>query len=122
MTSPPNDFFHGKSKTYSERARSVTGSGPASTAIQAHTLVLDDSEQTTATESLRVGLAFDLQDVQWQENDLTDTDQTTSSGVHDGLAGLLSKGIVEFGAVVFGEVVTGERLATVLVYSLKDLE
>lgn len=44
-----------------------------------------------------------------------------SSCVHDGLAGTLSEGIVEIGTVVLSEVVTGERLTTVLVDTLKNL-
>lgn len=41
--------------------------------------------------------------------------------MHDGLAGTLSEGIVEIGTVVLSEVVTGERLTTVLVDTLKNL-
>lgn len=45
----------------------------------------------------------------------------SSSGVHDGLAGLLAKGILEVGAIVLGQEITSNGLTTVLVDSLEDL-
>lgn len=64
--------------TYSERSGSVTGGSPASTTVETHTLIGDDLEQTTATESLGVSLTLDLEDVQGQKDNLSDTDQTIS--------------------------------------------
>lgn len=64
--------------TYSERSGSVTGGSPTSTTVETHTLIGDDLEQTTATESLGVSLTLDLEDVQGQKDDLSDTDQTIS--------------------------------------------
>lgn len=65
-----------RERTYSERSGGVTGGSPASTAIETHTLIGDDLEEATATEGLGVGLTLDLQDVQREEDDLTDTNQT----------------------------------------------
>lgn len=44
-----------------------------------------------------------------------------SSGVHDGLASLLAKGVLEVFAIMLAEPVTGHGLTAVLVYTLKDL-
>jgi hypothetical protein len=41
--------------------------------------------------------------------------------VHNGLAGLLAKSILEVGAIVLGQEITSDRLTTVLVDSLEDL-
>lgn len=64
-------------KTYRERTGSVPGSRPASTSVQAHTLIGDDLEQATATEGLGVRLTLDLQDIQREENNFSDTDDTS---------------------------------------------
>lgn len=48
---------------YSEGSRGVTGSSPTGTTVQAHALILDDLEQTTAAEGLGVSLTLNLQDV-----------------------------------------------------------
>lgn len=83
---PPKSYMHcqqgfsqlgfgGVRNTYSEGTRSVTGSSPTCTTVKTHTLIRDDLDETAAAEGLGVGLTFDLQDVQGQENDLTDTDQ-----------------------------------------------
>ena len=45
----------------------------------------------------------------------------SSSGVHNGLASLLAKGILEVGTIVLGQEITGDGLTTVLVDSLEDL-
>lgn len=57
-------------------AGSVAGGGPAPAAVEAETLVGNDLEDTAAAEGLGVGLALDLEDVQRQEDNLTNTDQT----------------------------------------------
>jgi hypothetical protein len=44
-----------------------------------------------------------------------------SSGVQNGLAVTLAKGVVKGGGVVLGQVVTHDRLTTILVYTLQDL-
>jgi hypothetical protein len=62
--------------TYSERSRGITGSSPASAAVKSHTLVGNNLEEATAAESLGVRLTLDLQDIQGEENDFTNTDQT----------------------------------------------
>jgi hypothetical protein len=62
--------------TYSERTGSVTGGGPAPTTVQTETLIGNNLEDTTATESLRVCLTLDLEDIERQENNLTNTNQT----------------------------------------------
>lgn len=66
-------------------------------------------------------MTLDLEHIQGQQDDLADTDQTTSSGVHDGLSGLLAEYVLELGAVVLAEEVPGNGLATVLVYPLQNL-
>ena len=107
--------------TYRERTRRVTGCCPAPATVQTEALVGDDPEQTASTESLGVGLALDLENVERQQDDLTDTNQGTGGGVHDGLAVALAECLVEGVAVVPGEVVASERLSTVLVDALEDL-
>jgi hypothetical protein len=64
--------------TYSEGTGGVTGSSPSGTTVQTHALILNDLEQTTATEGLGVGLALNLQDVQRKEDDLSNADQTSA--------------------------------------------
>lgn len=66
----------GRTTEQGEGTGGVAGGGPSPAAVQAETLVGDDLEDTTAAEGLGVGLTLDLEDVQGQENDLTDTDQT----------------------------------------------
>jgi hypothetical protein len=41
--------------------------------------------------------------------------------VHDGLAGLLAKGVLEVGTIVLGQEITSDGLTAVLVDSLEDL-
>lgn len=123
---------------YSERARSVASGGPAGTPVQAHSLILDDLEKTTATESLRVCLSLDLKNVKRKKDDLSDTNQTkilvscelplrpstlvpSSSGVHDGLAGSPTESIVEIRAPSLGQKVASERLSSVFINPLQDL-
>ena len=127
--------------TYSKRTRGVTSGSPASTAVEPHALVGNNLEETTSTEGLRVCLSLDLQDIKRKKDNFTNTNQTSfrprqqacvrqaiiqiflpsSSGVHDGLSGSLSKGIVKCGAVVLSQVVTRKRLATIFVDSLHNL-
>lgn len=105
------DVFLDKGGTTEERkgARGVTGSRPASTTVQtslvevlahhhsmspsrdlpvqAHAFILDDGEETTATESFRVGLALNLQDVERQKSNFTNSDQadlgnTSKQNIH----------------------------------------
>lgn len=49
--------------------------------VETHALVLDNGQETTATEGLRVGLTLDLQNIERQKSNLTDTDQTMSTAV-----------------------------------------
>lgn len=67
-----------RKKAYRERTRGVAGSGPAPATVESKALILDDGEDAAAPESLRVCLALDLEDVQGEQDDLTDTDQTGS--------------------------------------------
>ena len=62
-------------KTYGKGPWSVTRSCPAGTAIETHSLVGNNLEQTTTTERLRVCLTLNLQDVKRKQNNLSDTDQ-----------------------------------------------
>lgn len=66
-------------------------------------------------------MSLDLENIQWQEDNLTDTDYGTGSRVHDGLAVALAECAVEAVTVVVGEVVAYEGLSAELVYSLEDL-
>lgn len=83
---PPNSYHRDVSvlyltwrsgSSYSEGSRSISGSCPSPATVQAEALIGDDLEDTTAAESLGVGLSLDLQDVERQENNLTNADQTT---------------------------------------------
>jgi hypothetical protein len=74
-------------KTYSKRARSITGSSPAPTTVQTETLIGNDLEDTTATEGLGVCLTLDLEDIEGQKNDLANTDQTMGALVFEALKG-----------------------------------
>lgn len=109
-------------RTYSKRTGCVTGGSPAPSAVQTEALVGNDPEQSTSPERLRVGLTLDLEDVERQQDNLTNTDQRTSTRVHDGLAVALAECLVEEFAVVPREVVAGEGLSTVLVDALEDLQ
>lgn len=62
--------------THSERTGSVTGGSPAPTSVETEALVGNDSEETATTESLRVCLTLDLENVEGENDDLTNTDQT----------------------------------------------
>jgi hypothetical protein len=66
-------------------------------------------------------LSLDLENVQGQKNNLTNTDYGTCGRVHDGLAIALAECAVEAVAVVVCEVVAYEGLSTELVHSLKYL-
>lgn len=66
-------------------------------------------------------MSLDLEYVQWQENDLTNTDNGTCSCVHDGLAVALAECAVEAVTVVVREVVPYKGLSAKLVYSLEHL-
>jgi hypothetical protein len=105
----------------SERTRSVTGGSPAPTSVETEALVGNDPHDTTATERLGVCLPLDLENVEREQDNLTNANKRTSGGVHDGLAIAGAEGLVEEGAVVLGQVVAHEGLTTVLVDALQDL-
>ena len=103
----------------SEGARRVTGGGPAGTAVEPHAFVCDNSEDAAAAEGFGVGLAFDFQDVEGEEDDFADADQAvqtrsasfgpnsrmrgktpSSSRVHDRLPVAFPKCSVELVSVV----------------------
>lgn len=62
--------------SYGERTRGVASSSPAPATVEAETLILDDLEDATALEGLGVCLTLDLEDVEGQQHDLTNTNQT----------------------------------------------
>lgn len=66
-------------------------------------------------------MSLDLEDVEWEENDFTDTDDGARSGVHNGLAVAFAECAVEASAVVLCQIVPDEGLTTEFVYTLKDL-
>jgi hypothetical protein len=111
----------GRATEKRERTRSVASSGPAPTSVQAEALIGNNPHDTTATERLRVCLSLDLEHVEREQDDLTNTNDAASSGVHDSLAVAGTEGAVEGAAVVLGQVVAHERLTTVLVNALEDL-
>jgi hypothetical protein len=104
-----------------ERARSISGSSPLPSTVETEALVGNNLEETTALESLWVRLTLDLEHVQWEEDNLSDTDQGTGSSGHDGLSGTFAECVLESSGMVVGEVVTGERLSTILVNTLENL-
>jgi hypothetical protein len=108
-------------ETYRKRSRRVTCRSPSPAAVEAKALVGNNLEETASPEGLRVGLTLDLEHVQWQKDNLSNTNHGTCGRVHDGFAGALSERAVEAVAVVLGEVVADERLAAKLVDSLENL-
>lgn len=66
-------------QTYSERSRRVTGSSPAPATVKAEALVLDNPEDTTSPEGLGVCLALNLENIEREENDFTDTNQAVGA-------------------------------------------
>lgn len=117
------DVFLGKGGTTekSEGARRVSGHGPAPTVVERETLVLDDLQEPSTLERLWVCLSLDLQDVQRQEDNLTNTDKGPSGRGKQGLPGLGAEGVVEVLLEVPGQELLGDRLTPVLVDSLQDL-
>ena len=101
-----------------ERTRRVARSGPSPAPVQSEALILDDADYTTAAEGLGVCLALDLEDVEGQEHDLTDTDHGSGEGGDHGAASRGAEGALEGVAIVSGDEITGEGLASVLVYTL----
>ena len=57
-----------------ERAGGVAGGGPAGAAVEAHAFVGHDAEDAPAAEGVGVGLAFDFEDVEGEEDDFADAD------------------------------------------------
>ena len=55
-------------------SRGVAGGGPAGAAVKAHAFVCYDSEDAAAAEGFGVGLPFDLEDVEGEEDDFADAD------------------------------------------------
>jgi len=104
-----------------ERTRRIAGRCPSPAPVQAKALVCNNLHHATAAEGLRVCLALDLEHVEGQEDDLSYADQGAGSRVQDGLAGLLTKGILKVGSVVLRQVVARDGLTAVLVYSLENL-
>lgn len=64
-------------RTYRKRSWRIAGRSPAGTSVKSHSLIRNDLEQTPATESLGVGLALDLQDVEGKKDNLSDTNQAS---------------------------------------------
>ena len=108
-------------ETYRKRSRRVTGRSPSPATVEAKALVGNNLEEATSPEGLRVGLTLDLEHVQRQKDNLSNTNHGTCGRVHDGLAVALSECAVEAVTVVLGKVVADERLTAELVDSLEDL-
>lgn len=67
------------SNTYREGTGGISGGRPTSAPVQTHALIGNDLEQTTATEGLGVSLTLNLEDVQREKDDLSNTNQTKHS-------------------------------------------
>lgn len=132
----------GRETTNRERPRSISGCGPPPPSVQSKPFIGNNLEQPTAAEGIGVRLAFDLENVEREENNFTDPDYTgrdrknssnvstptvnegskpSSSRVHNCLPGALSERIIELVAVVHAKIVADKRLATIFVDSLQDL-
>ena len=72
-------------------------------------------------ERVGVRLALDLEDIEGQKDDLSDSDEGTGGSVHDRLSGTLTEGEVKLVTVVGTEVVTDEGLTSKLVDALENL-
>lgn len=62
--------------TYSKRSGRVTCRGPLPAPVKSETLVSYDPHDTTSAEGLWVGLTLDLEHIEWEEHNLSDTDHT----------------------------------------------
>lgn len=65
-------------QSYSKRARGVASSSPASTTVKTHSLICNNLENASSAECLGVCLAFNLQNIEREEDDLSDSNQTKS--------------------------------------------
>lgn len=63
-------------ETYSERSGSVTGGSPAPTTVETEALIGNNLDDTAATESLGVRLSLDLENVEREKDNLSNTNQT----------------------------------------------
>lgn len=84
------DVFLGKRVTTEKgkRTGSVSGRGPSPASVKTETFVCQDFQEPTATERLWVCLALDLQNVQWQQHNLTNSNQRTRGGRQQRFTGL----------------------------------
>jgi hypothetical protein len=65
----------GSKRTNGERTGRVSTHGPSPTSVERETFVLDDVKEGPVSERLRVGLTKDLEDVEREKNDLSDSGQ-----------------------------------------------
>lgn len=115
--------------------------------VQSHAFVSNNLEETTSPECFRVSLSLDLEHIQGQQGNFTNTNKTNdekwweraindrlcctpirlvtvlpaSSCVHHGLAGLFTERRGEHGLVVVVQEIIDKRLTTKLVHTLSDL-
>ena len=115
------DVFLGESGSSEEceRAGSVSSSGPAPTSVQVDIFVGQDTQEAARSERFRVGLTLDLEHIQWQKNDLSDSGQRTGSGRHDGFARTFTEQRFKLLLVIGSEVIVKVRLSSKLVDSLQ---
>ncbi|KAH3668201.1 hypothetical protein OGAPHI_001955 [Ogataea philodendri] len=114
-------FSKGRTTEQSKGARGISSSSPSPSFVQSQSLVLQDLDKTSTLESLGVCLSLDLQDIQWQQHNFTNTDQRTSSSRKKGLTGLGAESVLVSGSKVGSQELIGEWLTSVLVHSLQDL-
>jgi len=108
-------------KTHRKGPRGIARSGPAPTAVQVEALVTDNLEDTTALEGLWVCLTLDLQHVEGEEDNLSNTDKAASGRVHDSLARLFAERALKVLAVVLPQVVARDGLTAIFVDTLENL-
>lgn len=102
----------------SERSRSVPHHRPIPPAVQSETLIGENPDKAPLPEGFWVGLTFDLEDVEREEDDFANADKTACCGVSHGLTVLLSEDVDE-GLLVAGiEKVVGKGLTAELVCRL----
>ena len=82
-------MFRGRrSAEEGKRAGCVAGGGPAGAAVEAHAFVCYYAEDAAAAKGFGVGLAFDLQDVEGEEDDFAYADYAVQDLVRFVRAGI----------------------------------
>ena len=107
--------------TYGEGAWRIASDGPAPAAVKCSAFFQEDAHDAAAAERLWVDLALDLERVEREQDDLADTGQAASSGLHHHLTLALAECVREVRLVMPGEEVIEPWLPAKLVDPLRDL-